>query len=199
MPSCESHLRVGALSHGAFVCLALAVVAVGGYPHSMVAYAGAALPATLLGAVFPDVDHHASKAYRVVRTAVPVGLTAAVAALGYAGWVELRPVVAVAEGPQLPFFTGVCWTTVVVATWTASQPLVPALRPPHRGPTHRLPVVGLVSAILAGVVVAPLLALGFPIPLLGGTSIAFAFVTGVVSHLHLDGLLTERETYLCVR
>jgi hypothetical protein len=165
----------------------------------MAGYAGAALPATLLGAVFPDVDHHASKAYRVVRTAVPVGLTAVVAALAYAGWAELRPVVAATGRPHLVFFAGVCWTTVVVATWTVSQPIVPALRPPHRGPTHRLPILGLISAILAGVVVAPLLALGLPIPLLGGTSIATAFVTGVVSHLHLDGLLTERETYFSVR
>lgn len=200
MPAFETHVRYGAAAHGVLFGAAFVLTVPTALPDALVGYAAVATPVTLLGAVVPDIDHPSARPYRLLRRYLPALVAGLVGIALFTVSGALRSVVAVAPVTASPsFLAGIGWCGTVWGTWRAVEALVPVLRPRHRGTTHRFPF-GLLSAVsAAGVGTLVATAVAVPHPTGAGLTTGLAFLAGFGSHLHADGLLTDRYTYRLVR
>lgn len=157
------------------------------------------LPATLLGAGFPDVDLASSIPHRRLRLALfavstllafwllgqPTARSMIAAALDEAALPELF-----LQGPALPLATLV----LAVLVGGLAVALLAFLLPPHRGVTHRWPAGTSAALALAGLVGLSLwMTTGDTgLVMIASLSAASFFALGFASHLFKDGLLLGR-------
>lgn len=200
MANYQDHRATGL---GWWLALSLALFAFGGSlnlsEESVLLAVAVGLPATLLGAAFPDVDLSSSIPHRRLRLALftmttllalwllvqPLPQAMLGAALG-----ELAPPEAAWHRLALPL------TTLILAglVGAAAVALLAFFLPPHRGVTHRWPaglVVALALAALVGLSLRALMGEAGP-ALVATLSAAGFFVLGFASHLFKDGLLLPR-------
>ena len=189
----QQHVRHGYTAHALFSAVLLIIAPLAGLsiPES-VGLAAIAAPVAIAGAIFPDVDHHASRPHRMfVFAAAVLSLVAAISAL-------VRPLSGVVDVLVAWLDFGVLTTdarsaaVVLGLSFLAAGGvvyLIRRFRPAHRGVTHH-PAVGLALAALVGAA-AWLVAAGSSLPLapLTGLICGAAFAIGVASHLHCDGVL----------
>ena len=192
MPNYPTHARWG---RGGAV---LAAIAVGALVYTQfeavvlsVGAAGGAAIATFVGAIFPDIDHHASvprqKAVRALQGLV-------VAAVAAAGALRFETIVEASETVLTQLGTGVPPTAVAVGgIGVATVVLVGAVDPTiglvtrrHRGWTHSVAVTFGLAAVLAGGAVALTLELS-PAEQVSSVAVVGAFYAGILIHLGLDG------------
>jgi hypothetical protein len=194
MTDCDTHLRYGFGVHMLLIA-AVTLGYVGGVlPLRALATTAAVLPLALVGALFPDLDHHSALPYRYGKRFLPPTLGVVALLVG----VHYRVLIAVAlSGSSAPslgrFLSGVVVASLSGATWVASALLFPVLRPPHRTITHRVPT-GIVAALCVGGIVS--LLLGGRGPILAAERVFIigtsgAFLTGFISHLAADGVLRD--------
>jgi hypothetical protein len=189
MSSFETHVRVGAAVHFALTTASLLVPALGG-PAAAVVATTIGLPLTIAGAVFPDVDHHASKPYRLAERWVPrcgVGL------LGLALAREsdhLQNLVALfVSPPRSRFYAGCLYVLLLLGARFGVRRAVAICRPAHRTVTHAVSTAVLVSGFVAGCGVVFLRAVASTRPSLIGGVWGLCFLTGMLSHRYCDGLV----------
>jgi len=195
----ERHARLGIVAHAVVILLAGVSSLLLSVEEIVVVAAGGALPATLLGATSPDLDHPCSIPHRRVRlltTALVTGATAFVLHARSSALISL-----VAHSPlALPptFLAGELAVVVVGAAATATYLYVPSLlaKPAHRGLFHQLPTGIVAATVLYGGCVFTLVSTGGPAPFVVSGVLAGAFVAGFLSHLAADRLLSRRQTYL---
>jgi hypothetical protein len=202
MSEFRTHVRTGLAVHACLTAgasLAYLAAAVG--EVCLLAVAGC-LPVTLVGAVVPDVDHHASIPARLVRRYGP-GVVAG--GLSLVLYVNRRTLVAFCGALPVDvapaYLAGLATVGGAVVGYYGTDHLLPYLRPPHRGTIHRVPVL-LVTAGGVGVcALVASVALSAPRPVAAVVAVAAAgtFLAGGLSHLYRDGMLGERKTYLTVR
>jgi len=156
-------------------------------------------PLTLVGATIPDVDHPDSKPNRLLCQYGPPATSICVGILLYQNLrLLVTPMAPVPLFGSRSYIVGVLSTVIVGHMYHGLPVLIPKLRPRHRGVTHRIPVgvgmavvVGtLLTVVGAGAGLEP--SSTFPIAVAGSG----AFFCGFLSHLYLDGLLTEPQVYI---
>jgi len=192
MPNYPTHARWG---RGGAVLFAIAVGAVvytqfGTVPLSIAAAAGAGI-AAFVGAIFPDVDHHASvprqKAVRGLQGLVVAGVAAA------AG-LRFETLVGAAETAVTEVGTGVPPAAVAaggvglatVALVGAVDPTIGLVTREHRGWTHSVAATFGLTAVLAVGAVGLTLELGLA-EQVSAVAVVGAFYGGILIHLGLDG------------
>ena len=192
MPNYPTHARWG---RGGAVLAAIAVGAVvyvqfGMIPLSVAAAAGAGI-AAFVGAIFPDIDHHASiprqKAVRGLQGLVVAGVAAA------AG-LRVETLVGAAETAVTEVGTGVPAAAVAaggvglaaVALVGAVDPTIGLVTRKHRGWTHSVAVTFGLAAVLAAGAVGLTLELGLA-EQVSAVAVVGAFYAGILIHLGLDG------------
>lgn len=157
--------------------------------------AAVGLPASLMGATFPDVDlassipHRRFRAFLFVLVSLlslyplltPRAVQALAAALGELGY---EPALAPAAAWLLAGLCGALAIAVLAVTL-----------PRHRGLTHHWPAALLLAAALGAAVYVSLPTLGAPTAISSTAGLATAgfFLLGFGSHLFKDGLLTHRS------
>jgi membrane-bound metal-dependent hydrolase YbcI (DUF457 family) len=202
MSEFRTHVRTGLAVH---VCLtagaSVAYLASSLGEVGLLAVAGS-LPVTLAGAVFPDLDHHASIPSRLVRRHGPRVVAAGLLLAMYADRrlvVMACAAIPVVAAPE--YLAGLVSAGVAAVGYHGADRLIPFLRPRHRGPTHRIPVAIVASGAIGvwALVVSVALSVPPPAPRIGGAVAAGSFLAGVLSHLHQDELLEKWETYVSVR
>ena len=193
MPNYPTHARWGRI--GAVV--AAVGVAAGLFyltDSSLLAGGGAvgAAVATFVGAIFPDIDHHQSiprkKASWAIRGLVIFGV-ASLAALNFELLVEAAEAVNGAlVDEDIPPELVVAVGTVIGAFVAGAlvDPAIGLVTRRHRGWTHSVPVMFVITAVLAGGAV--FLTSGFAHRVAAGT-VVLTFFFGCLIHLGLDGEL----------
>ena len=196
MPNYPTHARWGRLG-AVLTAIVVGVTLFVLFESPFLAAGGAvgAAAATFVGAIFPDVDHHRSvprrKASRAIRALVVLGV-ASLAALNFelfvsaaeslasgplAEW-DLQPELLVATGTVLAAF---------VAAWLVDPAIGVATRR-HRGWTHSVPVMFVLTAALVALVVV--LTGGLVTDRqLAAALVVSTFFLGCLIHLGLDGEL----------
>lgn len=192
MPNYPTHARWG---RGGAVLAAIAVgaavyVQFGMIPLSVAAAAGAGI-AAFVGAIFPDIDHHASiprqKAVRGLQGLVVAGVAAA------AG-LRFETLVGAAETAVTEVGTGVPPAAVAaggvglaaVALVGAVDPTIGLVTREHRGWTHSVAVTFGLAVVLAAGAVGLTLELGLA-EQVSAVAVVGAFYGGILIHLGLDG------------
>lgn len=192
MPNYPTHARWG---RGGAVLAAIVVgVAVytvfGAIALSVAAAIGAGI-AAFVGAIFPDIDHHASiprqKAVRGLQGLVVAGVAAA------AG-LRVETLVGAAETAVTEVGTGVPPAAVAaggvglatIALVGAVDPTIGLITREHRGWTHSVAVTFGLAAVLAVGAVGLTLELGAA-EQVSAVAVVGAFYGGVLIHLGLDG------------
>lgn len=191
MGNYDDHLEYG---YGAYalVFTAIAGAALSGGVTVLVAAGLAVLaaPLTMLGAVFPDIDHHASHPHRAFKRLVFAATTiTAFCLLAIAAFEPL----AVALSGMLAGFADVGAMVALhclsLAVGVGAVHLVVRYRPTHRGITHRVPT----GATLATTIGGGFWYIAGLIPavdaLLAGLFLGGAFFIGFLSHLQCDRML----------
>lgn len=150
--------------------------------------------ATFVGAIFPDIDHHASvprqKATRALQIVVVVGL-ASLAALQFDAIVAISDTAITAAGVGTPAEAtagaGVALLTLIAAGLV--DPTIGVVTREHRGWTHNTAIMfGLTGVLCAGVW---LVTTGLPVvQQTAAITVIATFYVGVLIHLGLDGELT---------
>ena len=181
MADFETHVRAGTATHLALIAMSLCLLASDAGPLVVVATT-IGLPVTVAGAVFPDIDHHASRPYQLAERWLPI-LVAGLA--GVAVGMQLDHLYSliglVTLGDHRFFVAGVAYACLVWLILIGMRRLVPICRPRHRTVTHRV-VTGLgVAGLIAGGGVTVTAAIV-------GTIWALCFLSGFLSHLYYDGL-----------
>jgi hypothetical protein len=194
MTDCESHLRAGLAVHMLLVAATTVGYAAGGVPLGTVATVAVALPLTLAGAVFPDLDHHASLPYRCGQRVLPPLLGLVVVLVGFRYREAIMTALFGAPSGGLPgFLSGTVVASLGWGTWVAAYTLFPVLRPPHRTVTHCV-ATGVVVALCVGAVASLLvgdhgtLAADERLLMLASSG---SFLVGFLSHIGLDGPLSR--------
>jgi|AntRauMinimDraft_4_1070384.scaffolds.fasta_scaffold00723_7 membrane-bound metal-dependent hydrolase YbcI (DUF457 family) len=188
MAGFDGHLRYGVAVYGLMLAVAGLGYVGGVVVAGTLALVVAALPLTLAGALFPDLDHPSSLSYRYGKRYLPLLFAAVALVVG----LRYRGAVAETVAPRAAgtgaFLSGVVVASMAWAALTGTRWLLPRLRPPHRTVTHRLPA-GLVAALCVGVFLALLTGeadpAGFDVELIGSG----AFLAGFISHLAADDML----------
>lgn len=190
MVDCEGHLRAGVAVQLLLVAVVTVGYAGGVVRLGVVAMTALVFPVTVAGALFPDLDHHASLPYRYGRWVLPPLLGALVVVVGVRYW---DAIAAALGGGQQPvpagFLSGVLVASFGWATCIVGYAAFPVLRPPHRTITHRVST-GVVVAVCVGGVVG--LVIGGRGLSTTGDQMAVvwasgAFLVGFLSHLAMDG------------
>ncbi|QLC35125.1 metal-dependent hydrolase (plasmid) [Halarchaeum sp. CBA1220] len=193
MSGFETHLRWGLATHAVLVAATASAYLLGACSLGPLALVCVSLPATLAGALFPDLDHQASIPHRYGADVCPVLVAAVALVVG----LRYRPAIAAtvtrATGRPGAFLGGVVVASLAWSAWVGTRRLFPVLRPTHRTVTHRLST-GVVVALCVGAVVSLLLgtdgSVGAPVRAVALTESA-AFLLGFLSHLGADGLHRE--------
>lgn len=153
-----------------------------------------ALPFVIGGAAFPDIDHHASKPHKWLRSGVFVSTTLISAFLfvSEGSFYSLTLAEGVKTASGAPLSDGALSLIIIgvgaLIVGVVAEYAVGFFKPVHRGVTHTLTTGGLVSAILGGAVALGL-TLVFPdVSLLLGAVAGMSFFIGFLSHLQCDGL-----------
>lgn len=188
MASFETHVRVGTGVHFALTTASLASPALGG-PALIVLVTTLSLPLTVAGAVFPDIDHHASKPYRLTKRWAPRCCAGVVGVVLAANTAPLqRAVGRFVSPPRAQFYAGCLYCLLLWSVQTGVRRAIPICRPPHRTVTHAVSTGVVVSGFVAGggVLLARTLVPGTPA--LVGSIWGLCFFSGLLSHRYCDGL-----------
>lgn len=196
MPNYPTHARWGRIG------AVLAALTIGGLVYTLfdsplLAGGGAlgAAAATFVGAIFPDIDHHKSiprqKASRALRLLVVFGV-ASLAALNFELLVSASETAAadLLDDPGLPPELLAAAATVLVALiagWLV-DPAIGLVTREHRGWTHSVPVMFVVTAILVGGVLVLTASLATARQMTAALVVG-TFFAGCLIHLGLDGEL----------
>lgn len=190
MPSTDRHLRIGFVVHilGVGPSIASIFVMLGAFDVGLVVACGT-LPATLLGAVAPDVDHPSSLVYRMALRWLPIVIAGFVGGLLTATASHVVSRVPDLDIVDPAFGTGMVAAAITIGLWRGTSLAIPLLRPPHRGVVHTVPAgivlgvgVGSYAAAIAQIWVSD--AVGVV-----GLCVAGPFLTGYLAHLAQDGEL----------
>jgi hypothetical protein len=196
MPNYPTHARWGRIG-AVFAALAVGggVFWLSGSPRLAAGGAAGAGAATFVGSIFPDVDHHRSiprrRATRALQVLVVFGMVS-LAALNFELLVESTEGFASEQldgqvPPELLAGGGVA-LAALVATGLV-DPLVGAVTGPHRGWTHSVPALVVLTAAVVGAVVV--LTDGVTgVRQAAAGLVASTFLFGCLIHLGLDGELT---------
>lgn len=188
MADFETHVRVGTAVHITLIATSLCLLA-SGVETLVVVATTIGLPVTVTGAVFPDIDHHASRPYQLAERWLPVlvaGLAGVVIGAQLDRLYSLIGLVTV--GDHRLFVAGVAYTCFVWSVLIGTRRLIPICRPRHRTVTHRV-VTGLgVACLIAGVGVTVTAAIGLERTDIVGVTWALCFLSGFLSHLYYDDL-----------
>ncbi|WP_082256276.1 MULTISPECIES: metal-dependent hydrolase [unclassified Haloferax] len=202
MPGYERHLRYGSVAHVVLVVGTTLAYLVGLWDLGVVALTAAVFPVTLVGALFPDLDHPSSIPYRCGKRYLPVFIAVLVTVIGlrYRHPIAVALVDTNARGAGA-FVSGFFVASAAWGSWEGIRTLFPLLRPPHRTITHRLST-GIVAAMCVATAVC--LLVGGDGTLTEGEFVLIAvcslgFFLGVVSHLAADGLLSDRGFSIVAR
>lgn len=194
MPSTDRHLRLGLVVHilGVGPSIAGVFATLGAVDVGLVVACGA-LPATLLGAVAPDVDHPSSLVYRSIRRWLPVviagfvgGVLTAMASHG----VSRVPDPGIVDPA---FGAGVVAASVTIGVWRGTSLAIPLLRPPHRGVVHTVPAGVVLSVGVGGYAAAIAWVWASETVGVVGLCVAGPFLTGYLVHLAQDGVLLSSQ------
>jgi hypothetical protein len=199
MASFEMHLRYSVVTHALLLAVGSGLYYLGLLSGWRLVLLAATAPLTLVGATVPDVDHPDSKPNRLLCQYGPLVAAIGVGILLYQ---NLRLLVTLMTpvpllGPR-PYIVGVLSTAVVGLVYHGLSALIPIIRPRHRGVTHRIPVGIGMAAVVGALLTVIGAGAGFgpsstsPIAVAGSV----AFFCGFLSHLYLDGLLTEPQVYI---
>lgn len=193
MGTFEEHVRYGVAVH-LVLSTGTVAAAVLGAPLAVVAGVVIGAPVTIVGACVPDIDHHRSKPYRVLKRwspSIAAGTVALVLGVNRALLIDLCALVTIGVSPA--FLAGALYATVVAGTYRGVARAIPVLRPVHRTVTHS-PLVGIaIGGFLAAVATTVGVALSIPRALDVAMVVGACFVTGFGSHLVLDGELGVRK------
>lgn len=199
MSDFEAHFRAGI---AAYVLLVLGTtgltVSVTEVPVTTIALGVISAPFALSGAIFPDIDHHASKPHRWFKKSM-AGLACIAVGVGVYTHASVLQEAIPFESPG--FILGVLTVATLGIVWMAVKRFITYIRPRHRGITHRA-ITGLVVSSFLGVAVyvfATFIAVGSSLAILSGVVSGMFFLIGFGSHLYKDGLLLKLKTYTSVR
>ncbi len=153
------------------------------------------LPATLLGAGFPDVDIASSVPHRRLRLA----LFAVTFIVSF--WLLLHPeaqaviVSALAQAEMPALLAPLAALLLALLSGTLAVILLVFFLPPHRGVTHRWPLALTVSLLMAAMLGLSLstMDMSAEVAIVATLSSCGFFLLGFASHLYRDGLLTRRR------
>jgi hypothetical protein len=202
MPDLKKHLQYGLFSHFMMVTAISSLYLGGLVSTKILTTALLTIPFTLIGAVFPDIDHHRSSVCRWVERYVPaiLGVIAAAVAIHYR-LILLNVTGGRIFGVDSAFAARVGVGTTGWMTWVVTRRLLPQLRPSHRTVTHRISTGILLSVCVAAVFAAGLRVFGVT-SVVGsalGCVAGKAFLTGFISHLLADGILAKNFRHTMAR
>lgn len=204
MPGFEKHMRGGLKAYAVLPAVVALVHLVGDGHPTLLATGATALPFTLAGAMFPDLDAKQSIPFRHFRRAVALFSAGVVAAVLYVSRDLL-----VAAGGLLPlttspaFLGGIVYGLFVVGSGWLIFRFLYVYNPPHRGVLHQLPAGVIVATVLFSLTSSVTVALSFTSPAAIAALVSLGFLVGYLSHLYLDtdpqegrSLLLLRKTYI---
>lgn len=202
MGNFNDHLKAGIISYILLIPIAVSVTIL----HDKVPLGTAFIslgvgPIVVIGALFPDVDHHASHPHRAFKK-----FTSIVASLGsiilvYYNYAVLQSMLTNFVQNNITMYIAIGSVILAIITYVGTSKLISILKPKHRGVTHRF-ITGIVFAVLLAGLVYSVCVLEF-----GSTPLVFAcsamtgigFMFGFSSHLYVDGILFKLKTYTTVR
>ncbi|RKD86227.1 metal-dependent hydrolase [Halopiger aswanensis] len=189
MADFETHVQYGTVGHLFVSVGAVIAVGLGAAPTILVGVVVGYL-ATLAGAGFPDVDHPSSKPYLLARVWLPRIIASVVGITLVARRSLVIDLIATSPLVGAPSFTaGAVCTAIIIGVYRATRRGIPLLRPPHRTVTHNVGLAVGIAAFLTATVTTIGLALDAPTAYGNGVVVGSCFVTGVITHLLVDGEL----------
>jgi hypothetical protein len=199
----DQHFTAGVASYFALIPIVfISVMVTPELPLSMAFFTLGSAPLVVMGSLFPDIDHHASKPHRVFKKYTSILFSILVF---FAIYFNLGPLHTVLLGvlppKNLKFFIGISALLASVVGYLGMKKAITVLRPKHRGVTHRF-LTGLFVSVLIGMLVYIIgsVELGHAVVVLSCSSaMGTGFFTGFLSHLYVDGILFERKTYTTIR
>lgn len=159
-----------------------------------------ALPFTLIGAMFPDLDAKRSIPFRHFRWGVAIfagGVIATVLYVNRGLIIDIGELLPVTTSPA--FVGGTIYGVVVIgAGWVIFRFLY-VYNPPHRGILHQIPAGLLVAIVLFSMVSSVAVSLSISNPAAIASLVSTSFFIGYLSHLYLDSGSQEEKSLLLLR
>lgn len=197
-------MRAGIKTYPLIPGIALLAHLVGPGGPAIVAAAAVALPTTLAGAMFPDLDAKRSIPFQHFRRGV-----ALTTAIGMAVVLYVNRGVIVEFGRVLPltgspaFVAGSVYSLLVVAVAWGIFRFLYVYNPPHRGVLHTVPAAVVVTSVVFAATSFVTVSVSLPNPVPLSLLIGGSVLVGYLSHLFVDtdphsekSLLLLRETYV---
>lgn len=200
MAGFEKHMRAGLGAYAVLPFLVALVHLVGGADPTLLAASAVALPFTLVGAMFPDLDAKRSIPFRHFRRGVAIFTAAVVAAVLYVN----RDLLVLA-GDLLPLTTtatfvgGVIYGVLVIFIGWVVFRFLYVYNPPHRGVLHQLPSGLVVAAVLFALASWVAVSFSIPQPATAAALVTLGFLVGYLSHLFVDTDPREEKSLLLLR
>jgi len=148
-------------------------------------------PIVIIGAIFPDTDHHASKPHQMLKKLMFfVGIIGSFYFFSVQSFLPIQELIAEINTPlsaENQFYIAILLVSLLIGL--LSRQSVVWFRPKHRGITHRLPTGIVLSTSLIGVFWYVSYTLQYSYSSVIGLLLGSAFFIGFLSHLHCDELL----------
>ncbi len=201
MGSFEAHMKYGFASHFVSGVILIGLVYLTPLPLLAALIGVLAIPITLAGASFPDIDHPQSKPNRVFRQFLfGAGILVTAWVFGQTGFYEAQSQLQSAGTEEAAFSLAAVLTVIVALLGGFGvRFLFDILRPSHRGTTHRVPIGAGVSVGLGMITWALAVTVEVAFPLLLAGVVGWLFMAGFMSHLACDGVLLQARTYTRLR
>jgi len=191
MGNFEEHVQFGYIAMALFVLtspLYFAIIPFSPNYILFILFVFIGLGTTFIGAVFPDVDHHASKPYRFVRKSF-FGLSVLVMVIVLVRIYMVYEVYLQKALKKTPYLLvlGAAGVVASVSVGIAIVNVLDYIQPKHRGITHSLSLGVAISIIL--VVIGQYIYTMYNINSLTTVLSGWGFLLGFMSHLYCDGIL----------
>lgn len=202
MGNFNDHLKAGVVSYVLLIPITIGVAIV--YDKIPLATAFISLgvgPIVVIGALFPDIDHHASRPHKVFKKYTSLLFALCSIILVYLNLDTIQTIMTDFIDSNLSFYIGAGTIVLSILTFIGTSKMITILRPKHRGVTHRF-FTGLGFSLVLSALVYAVCSVRFGnTPLVFSSSImtGVGFMFGFFSHLYVDGILFRLKTYTTIR
>lgn len=151
---------------------------------------------SLIGSMFPDIDHHSSKPFKIFSKVITLLLVGGIIFSSYIFRNQILKYISNQSYLNLPagllFVVSIVLVSIFLIVFTPRALRI--IQPKHRGITHKMST-GIILSLILGI---SLYWAGVNIswePSILGVTTSVSFLMGFISHMYADGLLFEKETY----
>lgn len=191
MGNFEDHIKYGIYAFPLTLLTLISIAYFTTVPHTItVSLIPIALLATLIGAVFPDIDHHNSYPFQALKRYLPLAISGSFLAVYATQITTIHTTIPTYPNKSVTLTAFFGFIAAVFLLGLVRKGIT-AARPPHRGITHSKPFTAVTTVLISGVAYAAFTTTNIPSFAVhtGSITTALSFAIGMLAHFACDDIL----------